>query len=925
MESHLTPTPNPQPDSPETETPALSRRLVLRTGAVAAAAVPLAGALAAPGAAQAAPETGGGTTEAAPVAAVVPGPAKLRWLDGPPTSSIGATFGVPWPRGGHQPGTEFWARVGHDAVPLDSWPLAYWPDGTLKWTGHAIGANAALTDELEIHRGRPTKPPRRIAVTETSAWLEVNTGVIRTRVMKSGNFLIHSINRGQKKLASEGKLVLLLEDRTHEENGGLKTVEYAGTATSVEVERLGDSSAVILVKGTYNGKNNRKILPFTLRLYFYLNAESVRLVHYFVFDGDHKVDFVKGLGLTWGVPMVSDEVHNRHVRFVSTEGGVWGEAVRVMSGLRRDAGSAVTTAQFNGVATPPVSAWPSGVRSEIDDVPIWNDYKLVQASPDAFHIAKRTGAHSTWLDHAGHGKRAAGLGYVGGVSGGIAFGLKDFWQRFPTQLDIRNAGGYNTTATVWFWSPDAPAMDLRHYDNKRHGLNLMYEEPGRGIDDIAATPEGMARSHEVTIWALDATPSRDRLVELAREVQQPARIVPTTAYLHEQRVFGEWGLIDKSTATRTTLENSIDASIAYYQGQVDQRHWYGFWHYGDVMHSYDNSRHAWKYDEGGMAWQNGELNIDMFLWYQFLRSGRSDVFAMAEAMTLHLAEADSYHAGPFAGLGSRHNVVHWGDGAKEARVSASILKRVYHYLTADERTADYMHHMLQVDQTLLRVEPLRQILPPPTAPTRVRIGPDWTAVASNWLAEWERTGNTHYRDLLLRGMQDIGAMQYGFFSGFAGAVGFDPATGALTTEGTEFRDSYNLMLLFGGDQFLYELVELLDVPAFKEHLVKFALYVNGTAAERTALYGRNFGPGTFNQFYSRMLAWVGKQRSDNTLKQRAWTGMGPNNGNFPPVQTISGTTTLTPVDYAPGVSTNDVGQRGLTVIQLLGLAPEQAP
>ncbi|MEH1127603.1 exo-rhamnogalacturonan lyase family protein [Micromonospora sp. CPCC 206061] len=915
MEDSAEPAAEPSHEATDQRGSRVSRRLVLRTTAATAAAVPFANMLAAPGAAAEEPQ---------PPAPAEAGPATVRWLGGTPGSSIGTSFGVPWPKGAFTAGTQFTAAdPAGAAVPLDTWPLAHWPDGSLKWTGHAVGANSGLTEQLIITAGRPVAPSRRVTVNESTAWLEVNTGVIRARIMKTGPNLIQALSRGDKQLAKQGRLVLQMEDRSNADNGTIKTVEYAGTITQASVEHLGDSRAVILVKGTYN-KGSRKVLPFTVRLYFYTGAESLRLVHYFIFDGDHQTDFIKGLGLTWQVPMV-DEVHNRHVRFVGTEGGIWGEAVRVMSGLRRDAGSAVTSAQFNGVATPPVSAWPANVRAELDDVPIWNDYKLVQASPDAFHVAKRTGAHSTWLLHAGHGKRAAGLGYVGGVSGGVAFGLKDFWQRFPTQLDIRDASTDTANATIWFWSPDAPAMDLRHYDNKRHGLNLMYEEPGRGIDDICATPEGVARSHEVTLWALAATPTRARLVELAKEVREPARLVATPDYLYERRVFGKWGRIDRSTAVRTTLENSLDASIAFYQRQVDQRHWYGFWHFGDVMHSYDGSRHTWKYDQGGFAWQNGELNIDMFLWYQFLRSGRADVFAMAEAMTLHMAEADSYHAGPFAGLGSRHNVVHWGDGAKEARVSASVLKRVYYYLSADERVGDYMRNMLQVGQTLLSVEPLRQILPPPTAPTRVRIGPDWTAVASNWLVEWERTGDTRYRDLLLRGMQDIGAMQYGFFSGPASAVGFDPATGALTSEGNEFRDGYNLMLLFGGDQFLYELVELLDVPAFKEHLVKYALYVNGTATERVALYGRNFSPGTFNQFYSRMLAWVGEERGDNTLKQRAWTGMNPNSGNMPPVQTVSGTTVLTPVEYVPGIFTNDVGQRGLTVIQLMGLAREQAP
>lgn len=44
---------------------------------------------------------------------------------------------------------------------------------------------------------------------------------------------------------------------------------------------------------------------------------------------------------------------------------------------------------------------------------------------------------------------------------------------------------------------------------------------------------------------------------------------------------------------------------------------------------------------------------------------------MAHAMTRHLSEVDFHHTGPFAGLGSRHHVTHWGDGAKEARIANS--------------------------------------------------------------------------------------------------------------------------------------------------------------------------------------------------------------------------------------------------------------
>jgi hypothetical protein len=40
------------------------------------------------------------------------------------------------------------------AVALQTWPLAYWPDGSLKWTAHAVGAGE-LGARLTIEPGKP--------------------------------------------------------------------------------------------------------------------------------------------------------------------------------------------------------------------------------------------------------------------------------------------------------------------------------------------------------------------------------------------------------------------------------------------------------------------------------------------------------------------------------------------------------------------------------------------------------------------------------------------------------------------------------------------------------------------------------------------------------------------------------------------------
>jgi hypothetical protein len=131
-------------------------------------------------------------------------------------------------------------------------------------------------------------------------------------------------------------------------------------------------------------------------------------------------------GFQFSTPL-SDVLQDRHVRFVTDAGGIWGEPVRVVSGLRRDATAAVLTPQFNGTATPAVSTWPTSVGSLIDQLPVWADFTLDQLSPTNFTIAKRTtgGRAASFLSNAGFGTHASGLGYVGGAAaGGVVFALK---------------------------------------------------------------------------------------------------------------------------------------------------------------------------------------------------------------------------------------------------------------------------------------------------------------------------------------------------------------------------------------------------------------------------------------------------------------------------------------------------------------------
>ena len=65
------------------------------------------------------------------------------------------------------------------------------------------------------------------------------------------------------------------------------------------------------------------------------------------------------------------------------------------------------------------------------------------------------------------------------------------------------------------------------------------------------------------------------------------------------------------------------------------------------------------------------------------------------------------------------------------------------------------------------------------------------------MTEWERTGNTVYRDKIVAGMKSIAALPNRIFTG-PKALGFDPATGIITSEcDPKLESSNHLMTIMG--------------------------------------------------------------------------------------------------------------------------------
>lgn len=923
------------------EGPRLNRRQFVGGGAVLSVASANGPALAASPAA----ETG----------SVAPAhPQALRWLDAQaPALHAGVTWGLPWARGQCPRGTAFVLRDAQgQPQPMQTWPLAWWPDGSLKWTGHAIApgvqpahappAPAAGWQVQPLPAGQPAPSTPGVVVTvdEGADAVTVNTGTMVCVVPRRGPVLVRSVTRGGVEVMRQVKLVAQSSADAGDRGD---PIGYEGVVEQLGIEQRGPQRAVLRLRGRHRvalpaaagAPAQRAWLPFDLRLYFYAGGDALRVMHSWVFDGDPQRDFIRGLGLRFDVPL-RDAPHDRHVRFAGEGPGLWAEAVRGLTGLRRDPGAAVRAAQLAGQRCPPPETWqhPS-VRRFLDRIPAWGDVSLSQLGPDSFQIKKRTKAGHTWV-HSAWGGRAAGLGYVGDTQGGVAFGLRDFWQRHPAQLDIRHAHTDRAQVSCWFWAPEAPAMDLRPYhdgmgqdtfEKQLEGLELTYEDWEPGFD----TAVGVGRSHELTLFALPATPSREHLVQLAGLVQTPPLLVAAPQRYLDTRVFGRlWTLPDRSTPQKAALEDRLDFVFSFYKQEVEQRRWHGFWDYGDVHHTYDADRHEWRYDVGGYAWANSELSPDLWLWTSFLRSGRADIFRLAEAMVRHTTEVDTYHLGRFKGLGTRHGVLHWSDSAKQLRISTAAYRRQYHYLTADERVGDVMDMLTTADRQLIALNPTRKVKDAPKLPPGqavMGVGTDWGSMLANWLTAWERSGDARWRDRIARGMASVAAMPRGFFS--AAGAGYDPETGALSHLIGERASASHLSAVFGLVEMLAELAELIEVPGFEQAWLQYCRLYNAPLDEQRRELGMGHGgSNTLMVGHSRLTAYAAARLNDPALAQRAWAEFFGDRrfGNRPlATRRIEGPAVLRPVDEAPWISTNDAAQWSLAAMQNLAWVGAHLP
>lgn len=290
--------------------------------------------------------------------------------------------------------------------------------------------------------------------------------------------------------------------------------------------------------------NNRSTIKidgekFTLRLYAYKGSDEIKIVHTLLVDKDLNTNGLKSLGLRTAVPMRNAD-YLRKIAFAK------GEKYPVNSFLSSFSDSQIKTEN----ATPDntsddyqiFSVKPLISRRNINldscgcladekskllasELAAWDGFRLSQISPNSYSIRKRTTSISPWIGTM-EGRRANGEVIIGDGETAIKMRMLDFWQSYPSSIQIDKARSNEAIATMWMWSPEAEAKSFEHYDTVAHSLEAAYEDVQPGM----STAEGIARTS-----ILYLKPSIGKVENLMCNDETTA-IVPTPEYLHVARL-----------------------------------------------------------------------------------------------------------------------------------------------------------------------------------------------------------------------------------------------------------------------------------------------------------------------------------------------------------------------------------------------------
>ena len=589
------------------------------------------------------------------------------------------TFGVPFPWGALQ--SEDNVRLlGSDGseVPIQVKVTGRWSkNGSIRWLLiDCIPPEGPrkMTLEYGPKVERTAVPPATLAVDETDARVTVTTGPLRFVVPKRSTPGISQLwldrnrsgefDRGEEMLRPGKEAGPYLVDEAGQAYYGINDPE-----TEVVVESSGPIKACVRVSGWHVAESGEKLGKYILRYYAYPGLPYVRLYHTFIVTASSNKATV---GTGDGTPG-TEEVRYRDIAY-----------------------SIPFSSAYYFFGTPKINVG-------------W-----VKRKGDSAYLLQRddlfckTYENGKFTDEC---EKSEGWMSIGSSSRMMTVAVKDFWQNFPKELEVRN-----DRAIVHFWpahneepirtGENLNIQNVYHQWFAHEGL-LDFKVPEEVLAHVKTDSQrynwpnakvinamGLAKTHEMLLYFHAEDWERARARTVSRTFQSNPTATCAPEWVCKTKVFGNTFTYspDKYPRIERAIEKNLDNIFRHREMDRD----YGMFNFGDSHHNWHWQGRRWNLHR---IWRNTHHGWTRWPWLMYTRTGRKDLYDWADRNARHVADVDHCHyvtkeflglpwprAKLVGGLCDYKGFVHWASGARHGYNSAADPMLHHYYFTGDERS-----------------------------------------------------------------------------------------------------------------------------------------------------------------------------------------------------------------------------------------------
>lgn len=615
-----------------------------------------------------------------------------EWLRTTPLTGVQyVTGGYPFKYGELVDIRKVHVAVNNQPVAVQAKPLAYWPDGSIKWalltfpvdTGNAnesfkgsrvsLRTGQSVSVDVEIQDSPSFNTNNALLVTEQNEGVVIRDGQFEMELGKGASWLRRMDYEGvallnHKNPGSHAYTDYLINPDNvghfeREAKGGVLD-QGALVIESLVVEEKGPLRAVVRMEGMTKNQEPTRII---LRLEFNAGTNRVKISHTAVFRfKDPRTTYLQAMGI---------QIPFRKIDRIQIEKGVvGGEGTKDRVSVIQDTVTSST---------------------------------VMEEDEKGMRIAETGGALQGWTE-------VEQDGIV------VTAAIRNFWQQAPNGLSVDFR---KNTLNLEFWPSLSPVMDVRRYSNWPHRAQGESVTPKDDWVESVYYPKdpfvGVSRTHEVLLHVRGKGEHGDREAIVADFQSPPLLYAGWERYADTKVVLPvpekqDW---ERAWDAWTRLTN-------FWLWHQSLYRWHGFWNYGDFRHQYRSGygrilepdvlvnalkgivkpdrnegiqdyfpANDWSYDNGRWGWSNTEGLPNLFLQNEYLRNGNRAVYFAAEAMARHSRDVVTRQEGVWLGRGTRHGVQHWSDGNHEERQTTITEYRIHYFLSGEGRTLDVIDHL----------------------------------------------------------------------------------------------------------------------------------------------------------------------------------------------------------------------------------------